>query len=74
MREQGLAIRSGTIRGFGAPAAIPKEAAGTLEAALHKVQQSAAWKAHASRTLMESSWMSGAEFTRYLADNQPEVE
>jgi putative tricarboxylic transport membrane protein len=74
MREQGLAIRSGTIRGFGAPAAIPKEAAGTLEAALYKVQQSAAWKAHASRTLMDSSWMSGAEFTRYLAENRPEVE
>ncbi len=74
MREQGLAIRSGTIRGFAAPAGIPKEAAATLEAALQKAHQSAAWRAHAGRTLMESTWMSGAEFTRYLAENRPEVE
>ena len=45
-----------------------------LEAALQKVQQSPAWKAHAGRTSMESSWMSGAELTRYLAENRPEVE
>lgn len=73
MREQGLAIRSGTARGFAAPAGIPKEAATALEAALHKVQQSAAWKDHVTRTQMENAWMSGAAFAKYLAERQPEM-
>jgi len=73
MREQGLALRSGTVRGFAAPAGIPKEAAAVLEAALHNVQQSAAWKNHTTRTQMENTWMSGAAFGRYLTERQPEM-
>jgi tripartite-type tricarboxylate transporter receptor subunit TctC len=73
MREQGLAVRSGTARGFAAPAGVPKEAAAVLEQALENVQRSAAWKNHTLRTQMENAWMNGEAFARYLAERQPEM-
>jgi len=73
LREQGYDIRSGVRRGFAAPAGIPKEAAAVLEAMLEKVHQSAEWKAHAARNLLDDTYLNGAGFSRFLAERQPEM-
>lgn len=73
LREQGFDIRSGVRRGFAAPAGIPKEAAAVYETMLEKVHQSAEWKAHAARNLLDNTYLNGAAFARYLAGRQPDM-
>ena len=73
LREQGYDIRTGVRRGFAAPAGIPKEAAAVLEAMLEKAHQSAAWKEHAARNLLDSTYLNGAGFARFLAERQPDM-
>jgi len=66
LKELGYPISVGTGRGFAMPAAVPKEAAATMEAALKRVHDSPAWKEYAARNMLEDTWMGGAEFARYL--------
>ncbi len=73
LREQGFDIRSGVRRGFAAPAGIPKEAAATYEAMLAKVHQSAEWKEHAARNLLDNTYLDSAAWGRYLAERQPDM-
>jgi tripartite-type tricarboxylate transporter receptor subunit TctC len=73
LREQGHNILSGVRRGFAAPAAIPKEAAATLEATLEKAHQSPAWKEFATRNLLDNTYMGAQAWTRYLTERQPDM-
>ena len=70
LRELGYNIHVGTGRGFVMPAAVPKEAAAQMEAALERVYKSAAWKEHAERNMYESIWMGSAEYGRHLAERR----
>jgi len=40
---------------------------------LEKVHQSAEWKAHAARNLLDDTYLNGAGFSRFLAEHQPEM-
>ena len=40
---------------------------------LEKVHQSAEWKAHAARNLLDDTYLNGAGFSRFLAERQPEM-
>ena len=74
LREAGLNVSIGTGRGFGMPAAVPKEAAATMEAALKRVHDSAAWKEFSSRNMFEDRYMNGAEFAQYLVKRREEMQ
>jgi tripartite-type tricarboxylate transporter receptor subunit TctC len=67
LKELGYPITAGTIRGFTFTAGVPKEAVTTMEAALQKVHDSAAWKELAKRNIYEDTFMGSAEFTKFLA-------
>jgi len=73
LRELGYPISIGTGRGFAMPAAVPKEAAAAMEAALKRVHDSAAWKENAARNMYESTFMGSAEFAQYLAGRREEM-
>jgi hypothetical protein len=63
----GFPITAGTIRGFTFTAGVPKEAVTTMEQALEKVHNSAAWKDLAKRAVFQDIFMGSAEFTKFLA-------
>lgn len=67
LKELGYPISVGTGRGFAMPAGVPREAAATMEAALKRVHDSAAWKNYAARQMLEDNWLNGADFAQYLA-------
>jgi tripartite-type tricarboxylate transporter receptor subunit TctC len=67
LKELGYPVSVGTGRGFAMPAGVPREAAATMEAALKRVHDSAAWKDYAARQMLEDNYMNGAEFARHLA-------
>lgn len=73
LKEQGFDIRLGSGRGFAAPAGVPREAAVALEATFEQVYRSTAWKEHSARNLFDDVYMSGAEFSRFIAARQPEL-
>ena len=56
----------GTGRGFAMPAAVPREAAATLEAILRKLHQTKVWKDFAARNMYEEKYLSAAELTDYM--------
>ena len=72
MKEQGLDMHVAAGRGFSAPAAIPADAAASLEKVFANVYKSAGWQEYMARNLMEPVYMNGAEYGRYLAARQPE--
>ena len=55
-----------TGRGFSMPAAVPKEAAATMEAILRKLHQTKAWKEFAARNMYEEKYLTSAELTDYM--------
>jgi tripartite-type tricarboxylate transporter receptor subunit TctC len=63
-----------TGRGFAMPAGVPKEAAATMEAALKRVHDSAAYKEYAERNIFENKYLGSAEFAQYLAVKRVEAE
>lgn len=73
LREQGYDIRSGVRRGFAGPAGIPKEAASALEAMLEKAHRTPEWTEHATRNLLDNTFLNAAAWGRYLAERQPEM-
>ena len=73
LREQGHDIRSGVRRGFAAPAGIPKEAAAVLEGMLEKAHKTPEWTEHATRNLLDNTFLGAEAWGRYLAERQPEM-
>ena len=73
MKELGYGIVVGTGRGFAMPAGVPKEAAATMEAALKRVHDSAAWKEFAKRFMYEDMYMGAAETSQFLAKRRDEM-
>ena len=73
MKELGYGIVVGTGRAFAMPAGVPKEASVSMEAALKRVHDSAAWKEFAKRFMYEDMYMGSAETAQYLAKRRDEM-
>ena len=61
------------LRGFVAPAGIPREAAKVLEDTLAKVHKSAAWRDYMASNMYEDVYMNAEEFGKWLASQQVEM-
>lgn len=70
LTEIGYNVQIGTGRGFGMPAAVPKEAVLAMEAILEKAHKSALWKDYSQKNMYEDRWMGSAEFARYLTEQR----
>ena len=73
MKELGYNITMGTGRGFVMPAAVPKEHAAAMEAALKRVHDSAAYKEFSRRNNFEDMYLGSADFAKYLAGLSTEM-
>lgn len=73
LKEQGFDIHAGGLRGFVAPAGIPRDAAKVLEDMLAKVHKSAAWREYMARNMYEDVYMNAEELARWLATQQVEM-
>ena len=73
LKELGYDIQAGAVRGFVAPAGIPREAAKVLEDTLAKVYKSPAWRDYMTRNLYEDIYMNADEFGKYLASQKTEI-
>lgn len=73
LKEQGYDIHAGGLRGFVAPAGIPRDAAKLLEDTLAKVYKSAAWRDYMTRNHYEDVYMNAEEFAKWLAGQQVEI-
>jgi tripartite-type tricarboxylate transporter receptor subunit TctC len=56
----------GTGRGFAMPAAVPKQAAATMEGILRKLHQTKVWKDFAARNRYEEKYLTATELTEYM--------
>jgi putative tricarboxylic transport membrane protein len=74
LQELGYPVLVGTIRGFSFPAAVPKEAAVTMEAALERAHRSALWKEHATRNMYQDIYLGSAEFAQFLVKRLAEYK
>ena len=73
LREQGFDIHAGGMRGFVAPAAIPRDAAKVLEDTLAKVHKSPAWREYMAKNMYEDLYMNGEDFSKWLAAQHVEM-
>ena len=73
LKEQGFDVQAGGLRGFVAPAGIPREAVKVLEDMVAKVHKSAAWRDYMARNMYEDVYMNANEFGRHLAAQQSEI-
>jgi putative tricarboxylic transport membrane protein len=73
LKEQGFDIHAGGLRGFVAPAGIPRDAAKLLEDTLAKVHKSAAWREYMARNMYEDVYMNSDELSKWLASQQVEM-
>lgn len=73
LKEQGFDIHAGALRGFVAPAGIPRDAAKVLEDTLAKVHKSAAWREYMMRNMYEDVYMNADDFGKWLASQQTEM-
>ncbi len=73
LKEQGFDIQAGALRGFVAPAGIPRDAAKVLEDMLAKVHKSAAWREYMARNMYEDVYMNADELGKWLASQQVEM-
>jgi putative tricarboxylic transport membrane protein len=73
LKEQGFDIHAGGLRGFVAPAGIPRDAAKMLEDTLAKVHKSAAWREYMARNMYEDVYMNSDELSKWLASQQVEM-
>ena len=69
-KELGFNVIAATGRGFGMPAAVPKEAAAAMEAALKRVYDSQAYKDYSHRNMFDNRYLDSAEFAKYLAEHR----
>jgi putative tricarboxylic transport membrane protein len=73
LKEQGFDIHAGGMRGFVAPAGIPRDAAKVLEDTLAKVHKSAAWRDYMARNMYEDVYMNAHDMSKWLASQQVEM-
>lgn len=73
LKEQGYDIHAGGLRGFVAPAGIPRDAAKILEDTLAKVYKSATWRDYMTRNHYEDVYMNAEAFAKWLAGQQVEI-
>jgi len=69
-RELGFNIVAATGRGFGMPAAVPKEAAAAMEAALKRVYDSPAYQDYSYRNMFDNNYLDSVAFAKYLAEQR----
>lgn len=69
-KELGYNIIAATGRGFAMPAAVPKEAAAAMEAALKRVYDSPAYKEYSHRNMFDNNYLDSAGFGKYLVENR----
>jgi putative tricarboxylic transport membrane protein len=74
LKELGYNVVIATGRGFAMPGAVPKDAAAAMEAALKRVHDTPAYKEFSERNMFEDRYMGSAEFARYLAKSQDELQ
>ena len=72
LKELGYNIVAVTGRGFAMPPDVPKEAAATMEAALKRVYDSAAYKDYAERNMFEDAYLGSAPFAQQLIKQRVE--
>ncbi len=73
LKEQGYDVTAGGLRGFVAPAAIPADAAKTLETMLARVHKSAAWRDYMKSNMYEDVYMNAEQLGKWLAAQQVEM-
>ena len=73
LKEQGFDIHAGGLRGFVAPAGIPRDAAKVLEDTLAKVHKSASWREYMARNMYEDVYMNAEDLSKWLASQQVEM-
>lgn len=73
LKEQGYDVQAGALRGFVAPAGIPREPAKVLEDMLAKVHKTAAWRDYMARNMYEDVYMNAEELGKYLVSQQAEM-
>ena len=73
LKEQGFDIHAGGLRGFVAPAGIPRDATKVLEDMLAKVHKSAAWRDYMRRNQYEEQYLNAEETTRFMKVRQTEI-
>ena len=73
MKEQGFDVAAGGLRGFVAPAGIPREAAKMLEDAIGKVHKSAGWRDYMAKNMYEDVYMNAEDLSKWLASQQAEL-
>jgi putative tricarboxylic transport membrane protein len=73
LKEQGFDVRAGALRGFVAPAGIPRDAVKVLEDMLAKVHKSAGWREYMAKNMYEDVYMNADEMARWLAAQQVEM-
>jgi tripartite-type tricarboxylate transporter receptor subunit TctC len=74
LKELGYNVVIATGRGFAMPGAVPKDAAAAMETALKRVHDTPAYKEFSERNMFEDRYMASAEFARYLAKSQDELQ
>ena len=74
LKELGYNVVIATGRGFAMPGAVPKDAAAAMETALKRVHDTPAYKEFSERNMFEDRYMGSAEFARYLAKSQDELQ
>ena len=72
LRELGYKTVVATGRGFGMPPGVPKDAAATMEAALKKVYESAAYKDYADKNMFEDAYLGSADFAKQIVIQRAE--
>jgi putative tricarboxylic transport membrane protein len=73
LKEQGFDVSAGSLRGFAAPAGIPRDAVKVLEDAFAKVHKSSTWRDYMARNMYEDLYMNAEELRRYLASQQADM-
>jgi len=73
LKEQGFDVSAGSLRGFAAPAGIPRDAVRVLEDTFAKVHKSSTWRDYMARNLYEDIYMNAEELRGYLAAHQAET-
>jgi putative tricarboxylic transport membrane protein len=73
LKEQGFDVQAGGLRGFAAPAGIPRDAVKVLENVFAKVHKSVAWRDYMARNMYEDVYMNAEELGRYLAAQKVEL-
>ena len=73
MKELGYDVVSRSARGVVAPAGISKQEEQTLVEMMRKITQSKQWHEYAAKNMMTVTFMGGAEYAKYLADERAKL-